>query len=199
MSSPYLLWRSSFRFIYARGMFHPEVSIMIQDYLRFNSYMHGECFRIINIITCLWDVSTHICAGNVSWTLASAMDIITVSTHICVGNVLGRYYVSICCAVVSTHICAGNVFTYEEIFGEVEECFNSYMRGDCFEVCTVWRRRTGFNSYMRGECFTASPFPLRADKGFNSYVRGECFGRTPAHHRYAVDVSTHICVWNVSG
>ena len=39
--------------------------LLLIAFWRFNSYMRGECFGIINIIVCLRDVSTHICARNV--------------------------------------------------------------------------------------------------------------------------------------
>ena len=65
-----------FQFIYVRGMF-----------LRwfcggFNSYMCGECFSVGSVV-----VSTHICAGNVSFRIRyRTMEHALVSTHICAGG-----------------------------------------------------------------------------------------------------------------
>ena len=55
------------------------------------------------------DVSTHICAGNVSVAWLFCLGCHAVSTHICAGNVSLAGDVPVAVGVVSTHMCAGNV------------------------------------------------------------------------------------------
>ena len=102
---------------------------------RFNLYMCGECFGI-RVLSCrTHGVSTHICAGNVSFV----------------------FYNSVVLNNVSTHICAGNVSDCSGHYAGVCRCFNSYMRGECFPSGDLLMQLAMcFNSYMRGECFGES-------------------------------------------
>ena len=101
----------------------------------FNSYMCGECFSVGSVV-----VSTHICAGNVSFRIRyRTMEHALVSTHICAGEcsntgrghwpmgisfnsyMCGEYFWRLVDVIsnvkcVSTHICAGNVSKQELAF-----------------------------------------------------------------------------------
>ena len=146
--------------------------------ISFNSYMCGEYFwRLVDVISNVKCVSTHICAGNVSVRCIYDRHIRIVSTHICAGNVSASPAFPFGAIDVSTYICAGNVSG----------------RRSCFGGATAG----GFNSYMCGECFTfQTPLALPGFR-FNSYMCGECF--MPFSTLVSCcPVSTHICAGNVS-
>ena len=146
-----------FQLIYVRGMFscgHGDMTGL--DSWGFNSHMCGECFRCNSPRRVQGRFNSYM-RGECFGIRALSRRTHGVSTHICAGNVSFVFYNSVVLNNVSTHICAGNVSDCSGHYAGVCRCFNSYMRGECFPSGDLLMQLAMcFNSYMRGECFGES-------------------------------------------
>ena len=188
-----------FQFIYVRGMF-PSASGIGRWSTRWFQliYVRGECFNTGRGHQPMGISFNSYMCGEYFWRLVDVIsNVKCVSTHICAGNVSKQELAFDRNLKVSTHICAGNVSTRRGLLHLFNARFDSYMRGECFCYgLKFYRAVLMFRFiYVRG-MFWFGVRVMGCARGFNSYMCGERFFRT-RHRIYRDSVSTHICAGNV--
>ena len=140
----------------------------------FNSYMRGECFRVVYTSSCTMSRFRFI----YMWGMFSPAG----DAPVAVG-------------VVSIHICAGNVSPLVLWWFQL-----IYVRGMFPSASGIgrWSTRWFRLIYVRGECFNTGRGHQPMGISFNSYMCGEYFWRLVDVISNVKCVSTHICAGNVS-
>ena len=168
----------------------------------FNSYMRGECFRVVYTSSCTMSRFRFIYAWGMFRPQAMPRLPLELFQFIYVRGMFLLSDWTYLSLQVFQFIYVRGMFQYRPgtpAYGHKFQLI--YVRGMFFLVCLRWSQvglvsthicagnvsdcsghYAGvcrcFNSYMRGECFPSGDLLMQLAMCFNSYMRGECFGES---------------------